>query len=688
MVVSLMSRSVWEASRRRGAAVLWLLLGACSGAATPKDAGAWRDARGDASSDAARPDAGAASDAAREAGSDASGDAAGSLGDAASPLRCPPRPDCAAVEHELPVPTHWSEVGRRVSFGAADAFTAFSDPGLRSDAYVPGRCYPVYTVVPPTVDAYVAALHTKVRIDDEVARSWALRACERVGVPIRHVRPVSTGRPASLRSGVCEVQVVHALVEEGALFTVLLPPGWRVDDPPGTHPILLWGFYDLHESVFDLYDGVPGGGWPDVLLEAVADSGRDGGRGVIGVVWNGGGALGSASLNPAFGRQVASIVQRVVRDYGGASQWVVTFGGSRGGVSALRTAVQGAASPFRVVLAIAAVPPTRFGEHAEMVSTTYPGLLGHRAWSVGYADAWREDWRYPSCGAHPELRGATAVEAHRYVLTGYRAEADADAVSLVSAASLDALRSEGTQIFLQIGEHDFIVPYAHQAEFAYKGLRAGLRMDVAVLLQSGHGALHEVGAPSMAKYGLLLRAAEVLSDPTLDLSGPVPSFVEAERTRYFVARRDMARHVEVSPSHFPVSVDVPAVAYRDSRLVVSVVAPPSSRYELFVTNPSGGRFRFLEGTLPADDPYEVHILHLAPDTPLGTWTWDARVTLPDGRLLVLPATATRTGAPCTTRLEASMPAVTGGAAQGLAAAPLPADEPFPGQGWGLSGYLE
>ncbi len=690
-------RAFREATPPRALVLGWLCLCACSGATSPDDASTREDARSDASNDGAltRSDAGNLLDSSIDAGPDVPNDAASrptdadiSPDDAGTPLRCSPRPNCAEVEHEFPVPTHWSAAERRVSFGASDAFNPFSDPGILPDTYVLGRCYPLYTLVPPTVDAYVAALHTKARVNDGTARSWAVRECERMGVPIRHVRPVPVGRPSSLRSGSCEVQVIHALTEEGALFTVMLPPGWHAEDPPGTHPILLWGFYDLHESVFDLYDGVPGGGWADVLLETVAASGKDGGRGVLGVVWNGGGALGSASLNPAFPRQVAAIVHRVARDYGGAPDWIVSFGGSRGGVSALRTAVEGAFSPFRVVLAIAAVPPTHIGEHAEMVSTTYPGLLGHRAWTVGYADAWREDWRYPSCGAHPVLHGTTAVEAHRYVLTGHRDAAGSDETGLVAPFSIDALHSEGTQIFLQVGEHDFIVPYAHQMEFAYRGLQAALSMDVAVLLQSGHTALHEIGASEMAKYALLRRAAARLADPTMDLSGPVPSFVEAGRTRYFVARRDVAHHVEVHPSHLPASVDVPAIAFRDSRLVVSVVGPPMSHYELFVTAPSGNRFRFIRGTLPTDDPHAMHVMHLPADTQLGTWTWDARFTLPDGRELTLPTTATRTGAPCTTQLMASMPVISGGAAQNLAAPPLPSDEPFPSQNWGLSGYLE
>ncbi len=607
--------------------------------------------------------------------------------DGTVPLRCLSIPDCAAATHELPVPTHWSEASASVSFGASDAFVEHAESGLHPDSYVRGRCYPVYSVVPPTVDAYVAALHTVIRVDDEEARTWATRACERTGVPVRHVRPVRVGRPSTLNEGSCEVQVIHGLVEERALFTVFLPPGWRSDDPPGTHPILLWGFYDLHQSVFDLFDEVLGGGWSDVLLEVVAASGKDNGRGVIGVVWNGGGALGSASLNPAFGRQVAAIVDRVAQDYGGAPEWVVTLGGSRGGVSALRTAIEGASAPFRVVLAIAAVPPTHIGEHAEMVSTTYPGLLGHRPWTVGYADAWREDWRYPSCGAHPMLRGATAVQAHRFVLTGHRDAAGADSTSLVAPASIATLRAEETQIFLQIGEHDSIVPYAHQAEFAWKGIHGGLRLDVAVLLQSGHTALHETIAPEMAKYELLRRVASQLADPSLDLSGPVPRFVEPGRVRFFRALRDVARHVEVDPTHLPVSVDVPAIAFLDSRLVVSVVGPPTSRYTLFVTNPDGNRVRLIEDMLPSDDPHKVHILHLSPDTPLGTWTWDAHFELPDGRELLLPATATRTGAPCTTRLMGAMPAISGGDAQRMAAPPLPPDEPFPFQNWGLSGYL-
>lgn len=598
------------------------------------------------------------------------------------PVRCDPAPtpSCGAA-HELPIPTHFDAATGAYRFLAHDTPPRFVASPLGAGPYRAGSCYPVYAGgFLPDVDRYFADRFSVYGPGDVAARAWADARCAEVGMPVRHVQPPPVdGGGAAPRSGVCELQVIHARVVDGSLATIFLPPGWSASAPPGTYAVVANGFYDANENTF--LDGQHGA----FMARLVAESATGGRRGAVGVLWNGGGSDASRTLNDGALRQFAAVMRALASDYRADPRWVVMFGGSRGGGTTLAMASNPDRAPYRVVLAAAVAAPTRIGDHAALTSTTYPGLLHAVGWSVGLADAWRTGWTYPSCGLSA-LAGLTGPRAMLRVLTGTNDTATAnDLHSPHSTRYLDGLVAAGTQVHLQVSASDYIIPHALQVRYGRALLARGVAVDARVLVRSGHAGLVEPGhtAPTLDE---VVRAAVLrIVAPGFDREGPVPPLVTPGLAYYRVDRASgaMQSFTPTSGRGFPFSLDMPYRAAQGTRVPLVAVGEPGSSWRVtFRLGDTPVLTR--EATIDADGT-RVDWIDLTAAAPAGVY--DCAVEL--RRAASAPwepidRANTPTGAPCQVRVEAAEPVVDhAGAAAWASASSTPA---FASTAWGVSEY--
>ena len=593
-------------------------------------------------------------------------------------------PACEGLVHELPVPSHFSSAIGGFSFMATDEADLVLPTGLPAD-YVMGGCYPVYRRgLFPTVDHYIADTYSSVSVPDAEATSWAQKLCSTTGVPVRHVyppRPDGTEVGSGPLSRACITQVVHGIQAGDSQYTVFLPPDWDASAPAHTYPILFNGAYDLNSNVFR-QDGAEFG-------RLVAKSGVAGGRGVIGVLWNGGGAYASRTMSPHAMELAAQIIATVASRYHGNPRWLVTVGGSRGGLTALAIAANTGAHPYRTVATVAMVPPTLLGEHMRLAGVTYPGLLLVMGTSTGLQDVWRASWTYPACAGHPELTGLTGWQANLKVLTGTSDPVVADTqYSLLGAASLDGLAASGAQVYLSIGEHDVIVPYAHQVQFGRTLVERGLTAQIEVLVRGGHAAVLTKLGGATTEYDLHAKVLDgiiaTLSQPSLDLAGPVPTLVTKGIRFHRVDRVSGETEVFSPAAGYPFAVDLPYYAIAGQSFPAVVVGEPGTSYTLtLVYQPTGAVVGSLSAVIPSTMT-ETHWVDLPLDVPLGKYVWSARLVRADASIVDIPPAATPTGAPCTTELIGKEPSVDySQATQSVRAPTLPA---YATTNWGLSEY--
>lgn len=615
--------------------------------------------------------------------------------DASIPMTCTPAPercdgldnDCdneadedligcdrCSAYNELPVVTHWSASTSAQQYLAADQAMIYVE--YPDGTYVPGACYPSFAPgLLPDYEHYIGDTWSITAIADSEANTFTRSACTLSGAPVRLLRPdaVNTER---VRSRAGAVQIINGLIIDGSLATIILPANWSAAAPAGTYPIVANGFYDLNDNLFH-QEG------PD-LTRLIALSAQSGRTGAIGVLWNGGGAVSSRTLNPKSLDQFNAVVNTVATQYSGDRHRILMFGGSRGGSTALAMASNIKGHDYTVTFVAAAVPPARVGEHSVLQSTTYPGLLAAASWTTGLGDAWRTGWTYPSCAGLPHLTGLTAPQAHLYILTGTSDPMIADlTLSVGGPAFINGLKAAGTHVYLEVGSHDFIVPYAHQVEYGAKLLAAEIPTHADVLIRGGHGARSEPGRV-FSRVGLnrLWDALQTYLDPTQ--TGQRPSV--APGVDFYLVNR-ATHQIEAfarSDTAFPFTMEIPRYTSRGARFPIVLVGEIGTEWEVAILVPGESVPVLSTGTISSEWKSLLWV-DVPADQPLGDHLVGLRIKKPGAASFVtIPSTNTIDGTAAIINVVEVEPNVSGGSA-GVAtlAGQIPG---FEGTNWGISEY--
>jgi hypothetical protein len=333
----------------------------------------------------------------------------------------------------------------------------------------------------PSIDRYVGENYAVDKITDRLAVYQSLKALETTGYPLLHRNhPWAFDTTQSVQKRVLQnlpaFQVVHATVVEAevgksSLATYVLPPNW-VSKPATPYPVLFNGHYDIHQNF------VWGHGQDFILIMSHLLSSGSGPT--VGIIWNGGGAYGSQTMQLSAYHNAAYLFHLAQFYVGADLQRIVTAGISRGAQTALNVAANPIFDNYKVSYALAWSLPSIMGEHAiQWASTTYPGDMINLAWTTGYKYSYQESFVDPNTG----LKGLPLFLKNA---AGSEDPGFADQLSPIGDWSLESMKSKGTSVYLSIGTNDGYLPFNNQLRVYQKMQQLGIPAQMDIGFRIGH----------------------------------------------------------------------------------------------------------------------------------------------------------------------------------------------------------
>jgi predicted esterase len=524
-----------------------------------------------------------------------------------------------AQPHELPVVTHWSEASSEgntpgFSLGASDQFTQLIPTPLWG-SYRKGSCYYAGNInFLPQPGEYPADRYSIKRISNARVLRYTDAACARNGVAVRFFRPDSQPQLIERladqpKNGGGVVQALHGLIIDGAMVSIFLPPNWRANAGE-IYPVIASSTYDLNATVFS-----KGG---EIALNAVSRSGADGNKGFIGILWNGGASVASRTVHLRSREQFNAIINYAAETYGADRSNVILYGGSRGAMAALMAASNPDPHQYRVRYVYAAVPGVKLGSHIMISPLTLPGLMKSFDYTVMLSDAWRNGWVYPECGKKTPLWGQSNQAAVLNILTSHSDPQEVDLEhSPISPRFIAALKKAGTEVYLDIGTHDNIIPFAHEAEYV-RTLRAEkIPVEVSIFVRSGH----KTPLPKDWYWNRIWPVVQKMMVEGRDTSALPVHFVNNGAINHYRINRYTEKMEAFVPDEgvFPFTLEVPSHSFVGMATELIVSADPGTSYQFTITDPHGAP-RKLEGVLNASG-YQMIGLGVATSDQIGIHTY-------------------------------------------------------------------
>lgn len=465
--------------------------------------------------------------------------------------------------------------------------------------YVIATHYPVFGGVDPAPRDAVEVSYTVYNnrendyraVTGETARAIIARIEDETGLS-----PRILNHWADAQEGTDTLQIINNVPVQGALYTIVLPPGWT---RAAKLPVLLSGNGAGISNNSRLY------GEPETIMpRLVAGSVTAGGGGIIGAVSNAGGTE-SQGIDEKTYRSVGAFLDFIDAN-GGDKHNVVTAGGSRGGGSALMWAINPLDLDYTVKAVFAEVPPTHYGTLSQVSTVTFPSMSGIGVLVSGD----REAWRYDNEGLRPGLNPSPFMEA----LIGTGVPEDADARSPFGMAE----KLRGKKIVLSAGAHDAFFPLSPFLAFDRRLTELDIPHATFVTLASGH-EMHDFWIEQTTLN--LLGLARGIDLPALN--GRF-YFVDADpRQDDEVSLADFfrSRRINDAAGELPVIARFPYRAGVGNPINIEICGTPGDDVELAAASASGDVLYEFSGTLDETEClFELLTVDVPPDVYLWTLT--------------------------------------------------------------------
>lgn len=408
----------------------------------------------------------------------------------------------------------------------------------------------------PQFERYIGDRYSLYAVDDLVAISLSDRILKTFGYPV--VYRNESADDGALLSNAPVVQLISGsllVTKNGqhSLASYILPPNWSAKSVKG-YPLLFNGYYDANENTFSTV----GPSFLEIIGKTLASTGK----GIVGVLWNGGGYIGSRSLQSSIYAGIGAAIARGQDSYGGDAEQVVAVGGSRGGLTALLAGGNPLRLPYRVRYTLCYAPPLILnGLTREFAEGACP-LIWHVAEvDTGYRDIWKKDWRHPQTGR-------SGIETLLQTLTGAGDSASLrETTGLESDFFLDGLKASGTKLLINHGTHDAFT--LSRFSFAFAALvQCGIPLRHEIGYRFGHNNCTDL----YEQAALCLKA--ILQEQELEFTGTVhyrrrsPAVGEWEQTERFV------------PVPQPVFLEAPKFVAVGSPVAWTLYGEPGMEYRL------------------------------------------------------------------------------------------------------------
>lgn len=382
------------------------------------------------------------------------------------------------ISQDLPVVTHWSNT-EYIKPGATDQINLNNTSPIKD-----GIKYIYNYNYLPQVDQYIGENYSIRAISDNQALAWISENCKKTNQSIKLWRPKTFEGQLAIQDILERAPrlsgtniIISGLTSSKSMYTVFLPANWSPENLRETPvPIIFNGFYDVNENLF-LHEG-------KFMAELIAKSVQENGTGAIGVLWNGAGAIASRTINPNAWKEFEAIIS-LVSQLGGDRHRILGFGGSRGGVTSLQMASNPNPHNYTFRYIDSSVPPAHIGSIAQVASPTIPYLLTAIESSSGISGSHKRSFIYPD--VNNSLNGLNSIQTHLKILTGISDPTLVDEqYSLGSSNFIQSLKNSKTEIFLEIGSHDIIVPSFSQQWLYRQYLDSGIPVELKYNYLAGH----------------------------------------------------------------------------------------------------------------------------------------------------------------------------------------------------------
>ena len=247
--------------------------------------------------------------------------------------------ESCAAPHDLPLLTHYKS-GVGYSLQGTDPQNDIYNPNA-AESYLSGAITPLYNEFFPNINHYIGMNYDPSTFTNEQVATTLNAICTTTNVQFKLVQPaieINTAQDIynSIKKNTPYAQIIHSLVFRNNLFTIIVPPYW---DPKNKYPTLINGFYGLNDSLIN--------GAGPITMNTIGNLYNENHLGAIGILWNGGGAIGSRTMNDLAYRDLNDFMSLVIPTIGIDEDRIISHGGSRGGVTALNIASSSEITSFK-----------------------------------------------------------------------------------------------------------------------------------------------------------------------------------------------------------------------------------------------------------------------------------------------------------------------------------------------------
>ena len=369
-----------------------------------------------------------------------------------------------------------------------------------------------------------------------------------------------TGDLAALvENNVPYFQVLHSLVYKKNLFTIVVPPNLTLGSP-NQRPTLFNGFYDLNQNLVDLE--------AKSIFEILSSAYSEKSQSAFGILWNGGGAIGSRTIDSPSFQELDEFLKIYLADLGAADNKLVTFGISRGGATAFNVASHPSVT-MKTAFMYSENPPYRVRDVVELTGPTVPLLLTAPDWSSGFHNSWYKSFRHPpGIPGREAFVGLNGGDSHIMALTGTTSNSELESTfNLMTASKISKLKAAQTQIVLEIGSHDFICPSVDQFKWYQDAIQAGLDVEVRRNYFAGHTGDYN------ARDVRLLSAINKLLDGNYSSSSM--RFVEKGLVKNYLSQPD-GRFADFNVNDSPLTLEFPRYMVSEAPSHILVTGNPNT----------------------------------------------------------------------------------------------------------------
>lgn len=259
------------------------------------------------------------------------------------------------------------------------------------------------------------------------------------------------------------VQIINNVPIQGATYTIVLPPNWSRQ---AKIPILLSGNGAATSNNKRLWtEG-------DLIMVNIAVMMSGIGRSGVITAYSNAGGTESLGVDDHTYRSVGAFMDFMAHN-GGDPQRVVTFGGSRGGLTALMWAVNPLKLNYNVLAVFADIPPTALTSLTQRSVQTYPGL----------GNVYPLVTHDPTSYQYGTVGGPDKIEAR--FLSAWIGTTDpvkADAQSPIGMAR----GLKGKVVVIGRGTHDMVLSLREFIDFDHRLTELNIAHSTVITLGQGH----------------------------------------------------------------------------------------------------------------------------------------------------------------------------------------------------------